>query len=210
MAFDYKKECKEFYAPGRKPELVTVPAMTYIAVRGQGDPNEENGEYQRALGLLYGVAYTIKMSRKGPHRIEGYFDYVVPPLEGFWWQDESGDFDLSRKADLQWISAIRVPEFVTPDEFSWAVAEAAAKKKTDFSDVHLIDAAEGLCVQCLHVGPYDLESATVSSMEDFMQDNRLAPDLTPERRHHEIYLSDPRRTVPERLKTVLRIPVRRT
>lgn len=209
MAFDYKKEYKEFYLPPKKPMLVKVPAMTFLAVRGHGDPNEEGGAYKDALEALYGVAYTIKMSKKSDHRIEGYFDFVVPPLEGFWWQDGVLGVDYAHKEDFNWISAIRVPEFVTREEFEWAVAEAVAKKKRDFSMVELLNIEEGLCVQCLHFGPYDDEPATVEAMRDFAEEQGYVEDFSDERLHHEIYLNDARRTAPEKLKTVIRHPVRK-
>ncbi len=209
MAFDYKKEYKEFYLPAKKPSIVTVPAMNFVAVRGAGDPNEEGGAYQQALELLYGLSYTIKMSKKGSHQIEGYFDYVVPPLEGFWWQEGLAGVDYAYKADFQWISCIRLPDFVTPDDFAWAQAEAARKKKRDFSAVELLTLEEGLCVQCLHLGSYDDEPATVDAMHAFAAGQGYELDFSDERRHHEIYLSDPRRTASEKLKTVVRHPVRR-
>ena len=155
MAFDYKKEYKEFYLPKDKPSIVTVPGMNYIAVRGSGDPNDEDGEYKQAIGLLYGVAFTIKMSKKSDHHIDGYFDYVVPPLEGFWWQDGVKGVDYSHKESFQWISVIRLPDFVTKEDFDWAVREATKKKKQDFSKVEFFTYDEGLCVQCMHIGSYD-------------------------------------------------------
>lgn len=209
VAFDYKKEYKEFYIPPKKPSIVEVPKMTFLAVRGHGDPNEEGGAYKDALEMLYGVAYTIKMSKKGDHRIESYFDFVVPPLEGFWWQDGVLGVDYARKKDFNWISAIRVPDFVTRGEFEWAVEEATTKKKRDFSRVELLDIEEGLCVQCLHVGPYDDEPATVEAMRAFAEKGGYVEDFSDERLHHEIYLNDARRTAPEKLKTVIRHPVRR-
>lgn len=214
MAFDFKKEYKEFYLPPRKPALVDVPPMRFIAVRGAGDPNQEGGAYQEAIGLLYGVAFTIKMSRLGDHRIEGYFDYVVPPLEGFWWQDGGGvdyahEVDYAHKEAFRWISLIRLPDFVTEADFNWAVEAAAKKKKQDFSRVELLRYAEGLCVQCMHVGPYDDEPETVRAMTEFAAREGYEVDITPERYHHEIYLSDARRVPPEKRKTVLRLPVKR-
>ena len=209
MAFDFKKEYKEFYLPKAKPELVTVPPMNYIAVRGKGDPNEEDGAYKQAIGLLYGIAYTIKMSKKGSHQIDGYFDFVVPPLEGFWRQSGSNTIDYAHKEDFEWISVIRLPDFVTKADFDWAVQEAAAKKKLDFSPVEFLTVDEGLCVQCMHIGPYDDEPATVAAMDAFVQANGYANDLTDVRRHHEIYLSDVRKTVPEKLKTVIRHPIKK-
>ncbi|MCI8853209.1 MAG: transcriptional regulator [Lachnospiraceae bacterium] len=208
MAFDYKKEYKEFYLPKNKPALVTVPAMNFVAVRGEGDPNVEGGQYKQALGLLYGIAFTIKMSKLGSHRMEGYFDYVVPPLEGLWWQEGVAGVDDSRKEDFQWISMIRMPEFVTREEFDWAKEEAAAKKKTDFSQVEFFTYEEGLCVQCMHVGPYDEEPATVEAMDAFARVQGYETDLGGSRRHHEIYLSDVRKCKPENLKTVIRHPLK--
>lgn len=210
MAFDFKKEFKEFYLPPKKPVLVTVPPMQFIAVRGAGDPNEPDGAYQRALGLLYGIAYTVKMSKMGDRRIDGYFDFTVPPPEGLWQQDGSADgtIDNTRKDAFQWISMIRMPDFVTAADLEWARAEAAAKKKSDFSDVEYFRYDEGLCVQCMHIGSYDSEPETVAEMHGFMQKNGLVPDFSAVRRHHEIYLNDARRTAPEKLKTVIRIPVR--
>lgn len=209
MAFDFKKEYKEFYLPKAKPELVTVPPMNYIAVRGKGDPNEEDGAYKQAIGLLYGIAYTIKMSKKGSHQIDGYFDFVVPPLEGFWQQSGSNTIDYAHKENFEWISVIRLPDFVTKADFDWAVQEATAKKKLDFSPVKFLTVDEGLCVQCMHIGPYDDEPATVAAMDAFVQANGYANDLTDVRRHHEIYLSDVRKTVPEKLKTVIRHPIKK-
>ena len=209
MAFDFKKEYKEFYMPARKPAIVTVPSMNYLAVRGQGDPNQEDGEYQQAIGLLYGVAYTLKMSKKGDHRIEGYFDYVVPPLEGFWWQDGVTGVDYAHKENFRWISVIRLPDFVTEADFRWAVDEAGKKKKADFSKVGFLTYEEGLCVQCMHTGPYDDEPVTVSAMHAYMEEQGYALDITDQRMHHEIYLSDARKTAPDKLKTVIRHPVRK-
>ena len=209
MAFDFKKEYKEFYMPKDKPSIVTVPPMNYIAVRGQGDPNEEGGAYKRSIELLYGIAYTIKMSKKGDHRIEGYFDYVVPPLEGFWWQEGVAGVDYSRKDDFQWISAIRLPDFVTKADFDWAVEEAARKKKTDFSEAEFLTYDEGLCVQCMHCGSYDSEPATVENMHRYMEEQGYALDISDERLHHEIYLSDARKVAPDKLKTVIRHPIRK-
>ncbi|MEY8541762.1 GyrI-like domain-containing protein [Bifidobacterium pseudolongum] len=212
MAFDFKKEYKEFYAPKNKPSIITVPSMNYVAVRGQGDPNEEGGEYKQALGLLYGLAYTIKMSKKGEHQIDGYFDYVVPPLEGLCRQDgmDGADgIDYARKGDLQWISMIRLPDFVTESDFEWAVKEAERKKKTDFSKAEFLTYDEGLCVQCMHIGPYDDEPKTVAAMHEYMEDQGYVLDITNTRLHHEIYLSDARKVAPEKLKTVIRHPIRK-
>ena len=209
MAFDFKKEYKEFYMPKNTPGIVTVPPMNYIAVRGQGDPNLEDGAYKQSIGLLYGIAFTIKMSKMGDHCIEGYFDYVVPPLEGFWWQDGVFGIDYTHKEQFRWISVIRLPDFVTGDDFEWAVEEATRKKKTDFSKVEFLHYDEGLCVQCMHIGPYDEEPETVSRMHAYMEQQGYVLDITTERLHHEIYLSDARKTAPEKLKTVIRHPIRR-
>ena len=208
MAFDFKKEYKEFYMPAARPSIVTVPPMNYIAVRGEGDPNAEDGAYKQAIGLLYRIAFTIKMSKKGDHRIEGFFDYVVPPLEGFWWQDGVKWIDYARKDRFQWISVIRLPDFVTKKDFDWAVAEATRKKKTDFSRAEFLTCDEGLCVQCLHIGSYDDEPATVEQMHRYMEELGYALDITEQRLHHEIYLSDVRKVAPEKLKTVIRHPIR--
>ena len=209
MAFDYKKEYREFYLPKAKPEIITVPKINFLAVRGSGDPNQEGGAYKESIGLLYGIAFTIKMSKMGSHQIDGYFDYVVPPLEGFWWQDGVEGIDYSHKETFRWISVIRLPDFVTGDDFAWAVAEASAKKKTDFSKVEFLTLEEGLCVQCMHLGPYDEEPATVEAMHRFIGEQGYDPDFTEKRRHHEIYLSDARRVAPEKLKTVIRHPIRK-
>ena len=208
MAFDYKKEYKEFYMPKETPSVVTVPKMNYIAVRGHGDPNAEGGEYKASIGLLYAIAFTIKMSKMGSHQIDGYFDYVVPPLEGFWWQDGVEGIDYSHKENFNWISCIRLPDFVTEDDFRWAVDEATKKKKQDFSKVEFLTVEEGLCVQCMHVGPYDDEPATVSLMHAFMEQQGYVLDITDKRLHHEIYLSDARKVSPEKLKTVIRHPIK--
>ena len=208
MAFDFKKEYKEFYMPPKKPTIVTVPKMNYIAVRGQGDPNPEESEYKQAIGLLYGIAFTIKMSKMGSHKIDGYFDYVVPPLEGFWWQEGVKGIDYTRKEDFNWISVIRLPDFVTKEDFDWAIEEATKKKKTDFSKVEFFTYDEGLCVQCMHIGPYDDEPATVELMHKFMEEQGYELDITDERMHHEIYLSDARKVAPEKLKTVVRHPIK--
>jgi len=209
MAFDFKKEYKEFYLPKSKPGIVNVPRMNYLAVRGQGDPNTEGGAYKRSIELLYGVAYTIKMSKKGSRQIEGYFDYVVPPLEGFWWQPGVQGVDYANKQDFHWISVIRLPDFVGRDDFDWAVEEASRKKSDDFSAVEFFTYDEGLCVQCMHLGPYDDEPATVALMHEYAESQGYALDITDERMHHEIYLSDARRVAPEKLKTVVRHPVRK-
>ena len=208
MAFDFKKEYKEFYMPKIKPSILTVPPMNYIGVRGHGDPNQEGGEYRQAIGLLYGIAFTIKMSKKGNHQMKGYFDYVVPPLEGFWWQDGISGVDYAHKEDFNWISVIRLPDFVTKADFDWAVEEAGKKKKQDFSKVEFLNYDEGLCVQCMHIGSYDDEPATVQTMHEYMEAQGYDLDITDQRLHHEIYLSDARKVIPEKLKTVIRHPIK--
>ncbi|MCI9145854.1 MAG: transcriptional regulator [Eubacterium sp.] len=209
MAFDYKKEYKEFYMPKKKPSIVEIPKMNYIAVRGKGNPNDENGEYKNSIGLLYAIAFTIKMSYKGTHKIDGYFEYVVPPLEGFWWQENTQGFDYNRKEDMHFISVIRLPDFVTEDDFKWAVDEATQKKKQDFSKVEFFTYDEGVCVQCMHIGSYDNEPETATLMHKHMEENGYELDITDSRLHHEIYLSDPRRCDESKLKTVLRHPIKK-
>lgn len=209
MVFDFKKEYKEYYLPKNKPSIIDVPKMNYIAVMGKGNPNEENGDYQNTLGLLYGVAYTIKMSYKGDYKIDGFFEYVVPPLEGFWWQDDKDGIDYDHKEQLNFISIIRLPDFVTKADFDWAIAEATKKKKQDFSRIEFLTYDEGLCVQCMHIGSYDDEPVTVESMHKFAEDNGYKLDITDTRYHHEIYLSDPRKCVADKLKTVIRHPIRK-
>lgn len=209
MAFDYKKEYKEFYLPPKTPQIVEVPVMNFLAVRGMGDPNEKDSLYKASISLLYGVAYTIKMSKMGTHKIDGYFDYVVPPLEGFWWQKGIYGVDYTRKQDFQWISLIRLPEFATKEEFDWAIQEATEKKKTDFSKVEFLTYDEGICVQCMHIGPYDAEPVTVQAMEQYAGKQGYVLDFEGGRYHHEIYLSDVRKCKPENLKMVIRQPIRR-
>ena len=208
MPFDFKKEYRDLYQPKTKPAIVEVPRMRFLAVEGAGDPNEDGGAYQRALELLYGVAYTLKMSYKTDHAIPGFFQYVVPPLEGFWWQPGVAGVDYADKASFCWVSVIRVPDFVDEAEFSWAIEAATAKKKLDFSPVKLLEVDEGLCVQCMHVGPYDNEPATVAAMHEHARSLGYAPDFSDTRRHHEIYLSDPRKADPAKMKTVVRHPIR--
>ena len=209
MPFDFKKEYKEFYLPKNKPEIVTVPRASYIAVRGSGDPNEESGAYKAAVGVLYALAYTVKMSKMGDRRIDGYYDFVVPPLEGFWWQEGVDGVDYTNKARFHWISVIRLPDFVTKADFDWAVCEATRKKKMDCSTAEFLTLEEGLCVQCMHLGPFDDEPATVALMDAFLEENGCENDFSDARRHHEIYLSDARKVAPEKWKTVLRHPIRR-
>jgi len=209
MAFDFKKEYKEFYMPKNKPQIIEIPPMNYIAVRGQGDPNDENGEYKQAISVLYAVAYTLKMSYKTDYTIDGFFEYVVPPLEGFWWSDNGDTFDYADKSQLRWISVIRLPDFVTEKDFQWAVETASKKKKPDCSSAELLTVNEGLCVQIMHNGSYDDEPATVEIMDNFIAENGYQNDINDERLHHEIYLSDPRKTPPEKWKTVIRHPIRK-
>lgn len=209
MAFDFKKAYREFYLPKEKPEIVTVPPMNYVAVRGRGDPNAEGGEYRRSIAILYAIAYTVKMSRLGDHRIEGYFDYVVPPLEGFWRQEGVDGFDYARKDELQWISVIRLPDFVDRREFKWAAATAAEKKGIDAAKAEFLTVDEGLCVQLMHLGDYDDEPASVDRMRRYAEENGCVEDFSDARRHHEIYLSDARRVPKERWRTVIRHPIRK-
>lgn len=206
MPFDFKKEFKEFYLPKNVPAIVSVPSMNYVAVRGTGDPNEEGGSYQQAIGVLYAVSYTIKMSYKGDHRINGFYEYVVPPLEGFWWQE---GVDFADKSAFNWISAIRLPDFVTKADFEWARAEAERKKKTDCSLAEFLTIEEGLCVQIMHIGSYDKEPETVQIMDTYLTENGYQNDLSESRLHHEIYLSDPRKTAQEKRKTVIRHPIKK-
>lgn len=209
MAFDFKKEYKEFYIPKAKPEIINVPKMNYIAVRGKGDPNEAGGEYKAAIGVLYAVAYTIKMSKMGDHKIEGYFDFVVPPLEGFWWQDGVDGVDYTNKSTFNWISVIRLPDFVTKSEFDRAVTEAAKKKKLDCSCAEFIMVDEGLCVQIMHIGPYDNEPQSVAIMDKYLSEKGYENDFSAKRLHHEIYLSDARKVEPAKWKTVIRHPIKK-
>ena len=212
MAFDYKKEYKDFYLPPAKPQIVTVPKMQFVAVRGKGNPNEETGEYKTALELLYGISYTIKMSKMGDHRIDGYFDYVVPPLEGFWWQEKEGKkipgIDYSNKDEFQWISLIRLPDFFSKKDFDWAKETVQKKKGLDPSRGELLSITEGLCVQIMHIGSYDNEPATIKLMDDFAAEQGYMLDFSETRNHHEIYLSDPRKVTPEKLRTVIRLPIK--
>ena len=210
MAFDFKKEYKEFYMPKNKPEIVTVPKANYIAVRGKGDPNEIDGAYQRAISILYAVAYTLKMSYKTEHKIEGFFEYVVPPLEGVWWQDNVDGIDYADKAAFNWISVIRLPEFVTQKDFEWAVETASEKKKLDCSSAEFLTIDEGVCVQIMHIGAFDDEPQTVALMDEYIAQNGYENDITESRLHHEIYLSDVRKVAPEKWKTVIRHPIKRS
>ena len=209
MAFDYKKEYIEFYMPKNRPEIVDVPAINYIAVRGKGNPNEEGGAYKQSIGILYALAFTIKMSPKAGHKIEGYFEYVVPPLEGFWWQEGIEGIDYGKKDEFQWISVIRLPGFVSREDFQWAVSEVERKKKMDCSNAEFMELKEGLCVQIMHIGPYGDEPATIAVMDAYLEQNGYENDMTDGRLHHEIYLSDARRVPPERCKTVIRHPIKK-
>ncbi len=210
MAFDYKKEYKEFYMPKNQPSIIDIPEMNYIAVRGLGNPNAENSDYKNTIELLYSIAYTIKMSYKGTHKIKGFFEYVVPPLEGFWWQDNiKGIIDYNNKEDFHFISIIRLPDFVTKSDFDWAIKEATKKKKKDFSRVEFLTYKEGLCVQCMHIGSYDDEPSTINLMHKYMKQNGYELDITETRYHHEIYLSDPRKCDVSKLKTVIRHPIKK-
>jgi hypothetical protein len=209
MSFDFKKEYKEFYMPKCKPEIVNVPKANYIAVRGKGNPNTPDGEYQQAIALLYAVAYTIKMSYKTNYKIEGFFEYVVPPLEGFWWQDNVQDVDYGNKDTFNWISVIRLPDFVTKKDFEWAVEAATKKKKLDCSKAEFLTIDEGLCVQIMHIGSFDNEPESVAIMDAFLEENGYENDINEERLHHEIYMSDARKVAPEKWKTVIRHPIRK-
>ena len=207
MAFDFKKEYKEYYLPPVTPSIVELPPANYIAVRGKGDPNDENGEYKASIEVLYGIAFTIKMSKKGDHRIDGYYDFVVPPLEGLWWS-ETGEVDYGRKEDFHFISMLRLPDFVTKEDFDWAVETATAKKKKDFTKAEFFHYEEGKCVQCMHIGSYDMEPVTIGKMKALVAQEGLAIAIDDVHLHHEIYLSDPRKTAADKVKTVIRYPVK--
>ncbi|RDU53551.1 transcriptional regulator [Helicobacter sp. MIT 00-7814] len=209
MAFDYKKAYRELYLPKSEPSIIEIPPMNFIALRGKGDPNEENGAYKNAIALLYGVIYTIKMSYKGAHKIEGFFEFVVSPLEGFWWQENTDGFDYNRKKDMHFIAIIRLPDFVTKKDFEWAIEEATKKKKQDFSKVEFLTYNEGICVQCMHIGSYDNEPATIEKMHKFAESKGYKIDIANTRYHHEIYLSDPRKCDKAKLKTIIRHPIKK-
>lgn len=209
IPFDFKKEYKELYLPKNKPQIVNVPKANYIAIRGQGNPNEEGGAYQRAIGILYAVAYTLKMSYKTDYKIDGFYEYVVPPLEGFWWQDGIHGVDYSKKDEFNWISIIRLPDFITRENFDWAVKAASEKKKIDCSKAEFLTIEEGLCVQIMHIGSFDDEPATVTLMDKYLEENGYEKDFSDTRLHHEIYLSDPRKSTPDKQKTVIRHPVKK-
>ena len=209
MPFDFKKEYKEFYLPKNKPQIVNVPKANYIAIRGQGNPNEEGGAYQRAISVLYAVAYTLKMSYKTDYRIAGFFEYVVPPLEGFWWQDGICGVDYSKKDEFNWISIIRLPDFITRENFDWAVKTASEKKKIDCSSAEFFTVEEGLCVQIMHMGSFDDEPASLEKMDKYLEENGYDKDFSDTRLHHEIYLSDPRKSTPDKQKTAIRHPIKK-
>ena len=208
MAFDFKKEYKEFYTAKNKPQIVDIPKSNYIAVRGKGNPNEEGGAYQKAIDVLYAVAYTLKMSYKADYKIEGFFEYVVPPLEGFWWQEGVDGVDYTNKSTFNWISVIRLPDFVTEKDFEWAVDMASKKKKIDCSSAEFLTLEEGLCVQIMHIGSFDDEPETVALMDIFLSENGYEKDINSTRLHHEIYLSDARKTPIEKQKTIIRHPIK--
>ena len=209
MAYDFKKECKEFYMPKNKPQIVNVPTANYIAVRGKGNPNTPDGEYQQAISVLYAVAYTLKMSYKTDYKIKGFFEYVVPPLEGFWWQENVSGVDYGNKDSFNWISVIRLPDFITKTNFEWAVENASKKKKLDCSKAEFLTIDEGLCVQIMHIGPFDNEPESVAIMDAFLEENGYENDINEKRLHHEIYMSDARKVAPEKWKTVIRHPIRK-
>ena len=209
VVFDFKKEYKEFYLPKNKPEIVRIPPMNYVAVRGKGNPNVEGGYYQQAISILYTVAYTLKMSYKTDYKIEGFFEYVVPPLEGFWWQDNIKGIDYTNKDAFNWISVIRLPDFISEGDFAWAVQTATKKKKIDCSPAEFLSIDEGLCVQIMHLGSFDSEPATVALMENYLKEQGFENDLNEQRLHHEIYMSDARRVAPEKWKTVIRHPIKK-
>ena len=227
MAFDLKKEYKKFYMPKNKPEIVKIPPMNYVAVRGKGNPNVECGDYQQAISILYAVAYTLKMSYKTDYKIEGFFEYVVPPLEGFWWQGEQHPVDAEMRTDrtdrrenikgidysnkdtFNWISVIRLPDFITEKDFAWAVQTATRKKKIDCSPAEFLTIDEGLCVQIMHQGSFDSEPATVALLEDYLKKQGYENNINEQRLHHEIYMSDARKVAPEKWKTVIRHPIKK-
>lgn len=209
MAFDFKKEYKEFYMPKNKPAIVTVPKANYIAVRGKGNPNEEGGAYQKAISVLYAVAYTLKMSYKTDYKIDGFFEYVVPPLEGFWWQEDVKGVDYGNKDSFNWISVIRLLDFITKENFDWAVSTATKKKKLDCSSAEFLTIDEGLCVQIMHIGSFDDEPESVAKMDAYLVEKGYENDLNDTRLHHEIYMSDARKVAPEKWKTVIRHPIKK-
>lgn len=209
MAFDFKKEYREYDLPKHRPEIIDVPSFKAVAVKGKGNPNDKDGEYQKAIGILYAIAYTIKMSRKTDHQMDGYFDFVVPPLEGFWWQEDTQGIDYDRKDDFNWISFLRLPDFVTQSEFTWVVESVQKKKKLDCSQAWLMQCEEGLCVQTMHHGSFDTEPETVAIMDAYLMEHGYVNDFSERRMHHEIYLSDARRVPEEKWRTVIRHPIRK-
>jgi len=206
---DYKKEYKDLYLPKTKPMIVEIPEMNFVSVEGKGDPNDKNGEYPKAMQILYSVQFTIKMSKMGNNKLNGYFDYVVPPLEGLWWFNNNEKFPPKNKSEYNWISLIRLPEFVDKNIFKWACDEVLKKKNIETKNAKYLKLKEGLCVQCMHIGSYDDEPKTLKLIDEFIEENNLINDINDKRRHHEIYLSDPRKTEVGKLKTVLRIPVKK-
>ena len=208
MTFDFKKQYKEFYMPKNKPEIVKIPPMNYVAVRGKGNPNVVGGDYQQAISILYAVAYTLKMSYKTDYKIEGFFEYVVQPLVGFWWQDNIKGIDYTNKDAFNWISVIRLPDFISERDFAWAVQTATKKKKIDCSSAEFLTIDEGLCVQIMHLGSFDSEPKTVALLENYLKEQGFVNDLNEQRLHHEIYMSDARKVAPEKWKTVIRHPIK--
>jgi len=213
---DFKKKDKALYHPGAEPELIDVPALLFIQIDGCGNPNEPAGAYSAAISLLYSLSYTIRMNKSGNFVPAGYFDYVVPPLEGLWWFADESAYDPAKKDELCWTAMIRQPEFVTPDLFAWAQTQVRHKKPVlDPGQARLVRWCEGLCIQALHLGPYDAEPATVARMAAKAASLGLKEELATiqpdgsRRRHHEIYLSDPGRVAPDKLKTIIRHPVAR-
>ena len=207
--FDFKKVFKDCYAPKPTPQLVSVPRFSFISVQGCGNPNETDGAYQSALQCLYALSYTIKMSKK-IKALKNYVEYVVPPLEGLWWGRENGE----SKEHFKWQAMIAQPDFVSQEIFEYATQEVAAKKGIDSTKASLIHFEEGLCVQMLHIGSYDDEPQSLAKIKDFMMCNALQNDIGSvqgdfTRLHHEIYLNNPNKTPPHKLKTILRIPVRK-
>lgn len=208
MTLDYKKEYKNLYLPKEEPELVRVPAMKFFAMEGSGDPNEEGGSYSKAVEILYALSYALKMSGRGDYKIDGFFEYVVAPLEGLWWMDDTvSGIDYRNKSGFRWISMIRQPDFVTEKIHQWAVTQVMKKKKVDASPSKLWTYEEGLCVQIMHRGSFDDEPRTVLKLENFLKESSYRNDIGDLRKHHEIYLSDPRKSEPEKMKTVIRHPI---
>ncbi len=205
---DYKKQFKQLYQPKLVPSVVDVPQMKFIAIDGKGNPNDENGEYQSAVQTLYALSYAIKTMPKSGNTPSDYLEYVVPPLEGLWWLTDSDEFDYGSKSKFCWTSMIRQPEFVTEEVFRTS-CEITAKKKQhlELGGARLVTVTEGLCVQCMHIGSFDDEPATLEKIKAFITEHGLQRDLSDTRRHHEIYLSDPRKVDAQKMKTVLRYPV---